>query len=998
VSQEEKEYQPGDKRLRDDEQGDARENVEVQENEDGEPQPTEQDVQDLLELGGLLLTSKQFQEAENVFNLILQVTTSTDALFFRGLSKFYLGQNAEALVDIRAAITQEPDPERKLFFQEKSPLETKQLDEPEILVRRGLDALLWGAYPQAIGFYNESIARRSIAKAFWGRGLAQFLSGNLDGCLNNLQQAIDGEQDPNEKSFFKAEKLFVLDAVGEFSQTRALWRSVKLSDNHALFVLRYAQLKSIVCSDDIDVEEVKEAAENLFRIFSKCSEVVQEKNIKTFLSVVRLLEKYIFTLSGRDAEALDIVNFVSSTLLKHIRFILEKCSVPRSNNKISLYNWVFERLLKRYFTSLSCFLLGVRQIPGVVAAVNHNFKTVSAAIVEVKFNDPSIFDQNPDSENSLKSFLTLVSKMSSLDSVENEAEEEENLEQKIRNADEKLQAVNATPRIYQGTPREIFQQIQERNRGLLHGGYGELEKMHWRINHAVEFLHMLPEFSGEPYQELFFTVKHELLVAHCRYVKIQWLEGGALVRESQELIQKCEQIFTQYQDCVAVIEEQNDVRKRVARNGILFFRYELLDDLLFGLTHTAKKLLEQSLDLNLVRQILTLALTVSKECSSILSGEDLAKRLLWDDNVLPQRAKDFVREHAKNAALLKRLQDFDLKIREQEELARTQPLTLLYGKNTLQRNKIVDGKEKIVIKNKTIIAIPFSPNLSPSFLAQGYDRNNIDKAKNLMFGFDFALTFSADCDGGRKYYVKHVQIRVNDGRPYFKYEDAATVCKVVGSKVNETVLKNMRDGLGVHERETRDQAVVAKQLLIFKPHALILQKAKAANIDKEFHEHSEQAGIFWLMNKEDEELKKQKIERLEVATQLIGALKNDLNFQRNGKLGSIEIDMISDKSSCDSCKLSLLALQASEGPESFRAKLSQQLNAGGVRLAKKGLLIGSRVLSRQPYDWDSQKGRNPTDNHVANLKNLSIFQFTQPALFMSGNNPQTYQSSKQGPK
>lgn len=54
-----------------------------------------------------------------------------------------------------------------------------------------------------------------------------------------------------------------------------------------------------------------------------------------------------------------------------------------------------------------------------------------------------------------------------------------------------------------------------------------------------------------------------------------------------------------------------------------------------------------------------------------------------------------------------------------------------------------------------------------------------------------------------------------------------------------------------------------------------------------------------------------------MAAELIQKLKADPDFQRNGKLGAIAIDMLSDKSSCDPCKLSILALQASTEQGSF---------------------------------------------------------------------------------
>lgn len=124
------------------------------------------------------------------------------------------------------------------------------------------------------------------------------------------------------------------------------------------------------------------------------------------------------------------------------------------------------------------------------------------------------------------------------------------------------------------------------------------------------------------------------------------------------------------------------------------------------LTKTAERLLGQSLDLVLVREILVFADTINKECHSLLNGENLSRHLLRDDNVLPCRAKDFVRSHRENLVLLTKLKEFDFLIREQEQRAKDEPLTLLYGKNNFA-------------KKKTVIAVPFSRELSLASPAEG---------------------------------------------------------------------------------------------------------------------------------------------------------------------------------------------------------------------------------------------------------------------------------------
>ena len=99
-------FHAGEKRPRTEEDeldAEVEEEAEAAEEEAG---LTPQHVENLLELGGVCLATRRLREAVNVFDLICQVTLNTDALFFRGLSKFYQGQNEEALADIRAAIQQ----------------------------------------------------------------------------------------------------------------------------------------------------------------------------------------------------------------------------------------------------------------------------------------------------------------------------------------------------------------------------------------------------------------------------------------------------------------------------------------------------------------------------------------------------------------------------------------------------------------------------------------------------------------------------------------------------------------------------------------------------------------------------------------------------------------------------------------------------------------------------------------------------------------------------
>jgi hypothetical protein len=184
------------------------------------------------------------------------------------------------------------------------------------------------------------------------------------------------------------------------------------------------------------------------------------------------------------------------------------------------------------------------------------------------------------------------------------------------------------------------------------------------------------------------------------------------------------------------------------------------------------------------------------------------------------------------------------------------------------------------------------------------------------------------------------------------------------------VLKNIGDGFDICAREKNNADTQSKNVMTFFPCKFV--REKPGKFNDHAHKHTEQAGIFWLSKKIDE-----------VARQFIEKLRSEPTIPSDAKIGMISVDMISDKSSCDPCKLSMISMQASLGEHEFRAKFESKLREAGYPVPKTGLKISSRILSKQKYSFDTQVG-NPSEKNVRNLKNLGIFQYSHSALFESG--------------
>ncbi len=809
--------------------------------------------------------------------------------------------------------------------------------------------LLWGNPQHALELYNQSLQVAVLPVAFYARGLAKFLLGNLEESLVDVQTAIDSAECEEAQLFWASEKIVMCSAVGSFQEARRLARGHPLRNDPAK---GYLQFKSVVCSDDVSWEEVKAEALRFFEGFSHYTQTHRELYSHQFSWAIKLLKK--FSVSLNEAESAEITALIKNELLKNINRILDE-HVVLWRDRIFLKELWLESSLRSYL----CEFTGVKLAKG-----DPEFYAMVQRVRGITFRDTDTF-----SPGLLEILLELPLKKSN--------EEDEALTPPQEYTAEEIEGFIQQTKQYSrvGTVPEMYAQIKDSYNRLLYGRAADDDKSDWRGYNWSEFFHLLPEFTGSDYRALFMSLQHELLIARMTSVKTDYMEGEFFVEEHVKLVQMCTVLFDRYNECKVFMQEQHQVARKVSRNSTLVFQYQLLDELLFLLLGAVKKLfdLTQLNTLELIRRILILAERVVVELRSILTSNDLRKALLWDDNISSQEAKDFSVSFHKHARRLEQFSYFDLRIREQEKLAKEQPLTLLYGKNKLA-------------KKKTVVAVPFPATLSLTSLPKVYDEQKVDTAKNLMVGFVFTLVFSADCDGGRKYFVKHIPIRMSESEEFLKYDTVRQECKKYEYVQDNAVLKNIRDGFEIFQKAKQDPDVAEKRLLAFSPFQQEgLQRAKNSDFNKLCHTHSEQSGVFWLDQKCDE-----------VAAKLIEALRADPDFQRNGKLRMISIDMLSDKSSCDPCKLSLLALQASDGEGSFRMRLEKKFREAQTGIAKSGLKISSRINSRQPYCYndpkkgDTQKSVNPLEKNVIHLKNLGIFQLSQSGTtVMSGSNPQS---------
>ncbi|MDX2163998.1 MAG: hypothetical protein SFW07_01110 [Gammaproteobacteria bacterium] len=812
--------------------------------------------------------------------------------------------------------------------------------------------LLWGSPQRALELYNQSFQIAALPITFYARGLAKFLLGNLDESLADVQTAIDRAECQEARTFWVSEKIAMCGAVGNYQEVRRLSRNYPLENDP---IKGYLELKSLVCLDDVSWEDVKVEARRFFESFSQYTQTKREVFSKQFSSAIKLLKKFSITLS--EAESAEVVSLIKTELLQNINRILDDHIVEDEDQFFLKELWL-ECSLKSYL----CGFSGIRLVQ-----TDPEFCAMAERVRGITFQDTDTLP--PD-------FLEILLKMPLL---QGSNEDEEQTPPEEYTAEEIEGFIQQTKRYSKmGSIPQVYAQIKNSYDDLLYRRAADDERPDWRALNWSEFFHSLPEFTGKDYRELFISLRHELLIAQMTSEKTKYLDVKGLVEEHENIAQMSTVLFDRYNECKIFMQGRNPVAQRVSRNSYLAFQYELLDEFLALLLDAVKKIfnLKQLNTLELIRRMLVLSKQASDELRSLLSNIDLKKALLWDDNVSPQKVKDFSHAFHRHMDVFEKFRDFELKIREQEELARSSALTLLYGKNNFA-------------KKKTVIAVPFTPTLSLASLPRVYDEQKVDSAKNLMVGFVFTVTFSADCDGDRKYYVRHIPIRMSQSMEFLKYDTVGQECEKSKDVQNNVVLENIRNGFEIFQGAKQNPAATEKRLLAFSPFQQEgLLRAKHSEFQPLYHSHSEQSGVFWLDQKCDE-----------VAAELIQKLKVDPDFQRNGKLGAIAIDMLSDKSSCDPCKLSILVLQASAGEESFRMRIEKKFREAQINVAKSGLKINSRIFSRQPYCYDdpkkgdTQKGVNPVEKNVKHLNNLGIFQLSHPGTaVMSGSNPQSNSS------
>lgn len=839
---------------------------------------------------------------------------------------------------------------------EEIEVDLDDINEEDVALQFVRDAhanLLWGNPQDALRNYNYSLQVFALPIAYYARGLAKFLLGDLNESLADVQTAIDSAECEEARTFWVSEKIAMCGAVGDFPEIRRLSRRYPLEDNP---IKGYLELKALVCSDDVSWGEVNAEASRFFDGYSQYTQTHRELYSNQFSWAIRILQKFSLTLS--EVEKTEVVEFIKNQLLENIHRILDDHTVEYQGQFFLKELWL-EASLRSYL----CEFAGLALI-----VTDPEFHAMATRVRGITFRDndtlPSVF---------LEVILQMPLKKS-------DGEDEAQTPQQEYTAEEiegYIQQMKLSS--LRGSIPDVYNQIKDTYNNLLYGRAADDKKPDWRWFNWSEFFHLLPEFTGKDYRELFLSLQHELVIAQMTCLKTDYLVGQAFVEEQTNLAGLCGILFERYNECKMFMQGRGQVAQRVSRNSNTIFQYELLEKLFVLLLEAIQKLFDsrQENTLELIRRFLVLAERVSVELRSTLNSNDLRKAILWDDNVSSQKVKDFNRDFHQHVTALENFKQVELKIREQEALANSHSLTLLYGKNNLA-------------KKKTVVAIPFAPELSLTVLPMVYDEQKVDSAKNIMVGFVFTLTFSADCDGGRKYYVKHIPIRMSQCGEFLKYNDVARECAKETTELDAAVLKNIREGFEIYQRETQDPALREIKLLAFSPQEQEgLSAARQDSFDPRYHAHSEQSGVFWLLNNLDD-----------IARQLIAPLQADPDFQRNGKLGMLALDMLSDKSSCDSCKLSLLALQASNGEDGFRVSLERRLRNAGVNIANSGLKMGSRIHSRQPYCYndpkkgDTQKGVNPTEKHVARLKNLGLFQLSHPGTsLMSGNNPQVYSKS-----